>query len=121
MDRLSPEAADRLAAAERAAAALRALDELARLLNPDGELGRWATAGAIRDRLVRFEDTAWPRIRSGKRPTRDRIEDLLCALARCSERQIPRTRDRLSKLLGTDAHRRKKPARLGSIDYPEPD
>lgn len=93
--RLAPAALERIESARAEIAALEALAELAELLDPDAA-ARWATAGAISERLARFEATAWPRIRVGHRAPRDRLEDLLARLAASA---LPRTQDNISRLL----------------------
>jgi hypothetical protein len=58
-----------------------AVQELWRLIDPDGTRPRCNVATDLSDRLKRFKDTAWPRIRDGHRPPKDRVESLLCDLA----------------------------------------
>lgn len=94
--RLSDDGQRRLEAAQTEAEALRALSELAVLLGVE-ERGRWWAAGELAARLQRFEAAAWPRIRRGGREPRNRAEALLAALCRS---ELPRSRDRIYKLLG---------------------
>ena len=94
--RLSDEGRARLQAAEQGAAALRALDALAALIDPDGTRRRWATAGRLAAMLGRFEATAWRNIQRGIRSPRNEVEELLTTICASS---LPRTRDRLHKLL----------------------
>lgn len=89
--------ATRLAEALAMAGRDLAARQLAHTLDPTGSRSRWDTAGELADRLRRFEVTAWPRIRDGHRQPRDRIEQALAAMLRCSS--CPRSRRRLYDLL----------------------
>ena len=95
--RLSQEAIARLAGARRTVDGIEALGELAQLLNPDSTRRRWAVAGDIAERLASFETAAFARIRRGGRSPRDRLEELLFAVAASA---LPRDRRNLFNLLG---------------------
>jgi hypothetical protein len=69
-------------------------------LDPDGERTRWWVACAIGERLHRFEQAAWPRIRSGGRAPQGALERLLCAV---TASRLPRDPRRLWDLLGPRA------------------
>lgn len=98
---LSDLAMARMAALGRELDALRALSELASLLDPQGTRTRWSLATDIAERLRAFEGGAWRRIRSGGRAPRDSVERLLCALA--SGPRFPRDPRRLWDLLANRA------------------
>ena len=94
---LSEAALSRLETAQRTAAALLALGELAELLDPEDNRSRWEMAGELSQRLTRFESTAGRRITAGHRAPRDRLETLLSTIA--SDPGIGRTQRRLYELL----------------------
>ena len=100
---LSAEAMRRIDACWREVHALAALAELAALLDPDGTLGRWHVAGELSARVRRFEAVGYRRIVKGGRSPQGRLEALLTAVCRSS---LPRSRERIYALLGTDARRK---------------
>jgi hypothetical protein len=75
---------------------LAALDELARMLDPDGTASKWALAGALSGRLRRFQATGYARIAKGYRPPRDRLEGLLVAVLKAN---LPTSQRNLHLLL----------------------
>jgi hypothetical protein len=89
--------AERLAAALAMAARDVAVRELAMLLDPTRTRAVWAVAGEISERLVRFEGTAWPRIKAGYRSPRGPMEEALAVMLNCPT--CPRTQRRLVDLL----------------------
>jgi len=93
---LSPAARRRLAGAWTEVHALAALDELARMIDPAGERGRWWAAGELAARLRRFESVAYRRITRGGRAPSGRLEALLLVILRSN---LPTSRRRLFDLL----------------------
>lgn len=94
--RLSAAAVARISAAELEVTALRALSELAQILDREGVRSRWDIAGEVAARLSRFEAATWLRIRRGAREPRNHAEELLCAICRSG---LPRSRERIYGLL----------------------
>ena len=94
---LSDIACERLAVLDCEREALIALGQLADLLDPAGDSGRWTRAGMIAARLQRFESTSWPRIRRGHREPQGTVERLLSLIAASS---LPRSRRKIWSLLG---------------------
>ena len=93
---LSAEAMRRIDACWREVQGLAALAELAELLDPSGEHGRWHVAGELAARLRRHQSAAYARIAQGYRAPHDRLEALLFAVLRSS---LPTSRRRLFDLL----------------------
>lgn len=89
VDRLSAEAGRRIAAAEAQVAALRALSDLAGLLDLDGTRSRWDVAGEL-ERLLKRHETR------GSRSLGPTLNGLLTAYSRSS---LPRDQRQIFDLL----------------------
>lgn len=96
--RLSEQTREALRLADSLVERDQALIALRDLVDPSGRLTAWALAGAISERLRRFQEAAWPRIARGYREPQNAVEKALVAL---STADCPTSQKRLHGVLRT--------------------